>query len=174
MKYKKIIYKIFNRILTIFKNLSFFLFGIFTAAVMCFLFLIIYVNSAKNVEVPYLIGENINVAFNALKEKNLIPNIVGTGDKVLYTDPKPGSIIKHGQHVIVQLIDLEKQEVPDLLNIPIEIGELFLQEFGINYQVRRNRTTDMNKNGLILSINPIPGSKINDNVIIINVGVYGE
>ncbi|MDN5342926.1 MAG: eukaryotic-like serine/threonine-protein kinase [Oceanotoga sp.] len=161
--------RIFGKVISSF--LLFFL-GLFTAGVLSLLILIFFVNTSKYVEIPYLTGENKDVAIKSLEEKGLIPNIVGNGNTVLYTEPGHDVKVKTGHHVIVQMRNIEKQKVPDLLNIPLEVAEQFLTEFNIKYDIQKISTYQKDKNGLIVNVSPSPGNEILNDTIILSVGVY--
>lgn len=161
-----------NLFLKILKSIFFFLSGCFVAVVAAFLFMTVWVNSAKVVEVPYIIGESEDIAVKALKEKHLQPNIEGTGNKVLYTEPGPGSKVKEGHHVIVQLRNIEKQKVPDLIGIPGEVAEQFLIEYKIPYTIQKIKTYQKGNNGIVISTEPEPGRSYGENKVKINIGIY--
>jgi serine/threonine-protein kinase len=170
----RIVKKIIFIILKILRSMSFFFIGLFAAGVVAILFVIIYVSTPSNVEIPYLIGENSTVAVKSLKELKLIPDIAGTGNVVLYTEPSAGTIVKQGHHVILQMRNIDPQKIPDLLKLPLETAEDFLKEMGIKYEIRRMRTTRVYENGIIISMIPTPGKEITSETVILNVGIYGE
>ncbi|MDK2945410.1 PASTA domain-containing protein [Geotoga petraea] len=155
-----------------FKSLGLFIFGVISAGLLFYFFMISFVNSSKTVEVPYLINSDIETAKAALEEKGLIPDFIGNGDKVIYTEPDAGVKVKEGHHVIVQMRNLENQKSPDLIGLPTEIAEQFLMEYGLTYEINKIKTYDINKNGIVISVVPAPGKRINSNSIVLNVGLY--
>lgn len=161
-----------NFIVKTFKSFGFFLFGVLSAGLFFYFFMLIYVNSSDIVEVPYLINNDMKTAKASLEEKGLIPDFIGNGDKVIYTEPDAGVKVKEGHHVIVQMRNLESQKSPDLIGLPTEIAEQFLIEYGLNYEINKIKTYDINKNGIIISIIPSPGKELNSNSIVLNVGLY--
>lgn len=155
------------------KNIFFLFLGLITAAIFAFFFLSIFVNSSSVVEIPYLVGEDKNVALASLKELNLIPNLIGNGDKVLYTDPSAGTKVKEGHHVIVQLRNLEPMKVPDLIGLPLQVGEQFLLEYKIVYEIRYVITYSPQENDVVLDMFPKPGKTYSEEKLILYVGKYG-
>lgn len=154
------------------KNLIFFILGIISSGIFAYFFMTAFVNSSDIVEVPYLIGEDKEVAISSLKELNLIPTVVGNGETVLYTDPQPGIKVKEGHHVIVQLRDIDSLKIPDLLGIPSGVAEQFLKQYGINYEVRNQLTNKPEENDIVLSISPKPGSTYRGERVLIFIGKY--
>jgi len=155
-----------------FKSLGFFIFGIISAGLLFYFFMLAYTNSSKIVEVPYLINNDIETANAALEEKGLIPDFIGNGDTVIYTEPDAGVKVKKGHHVIVQMRNLEKQKSPNLIGLPFEVAEQFLIEYGLKYEMNKIRTYDVDKNGIVISITPTPGKELSSNKIVLNVGLY--
>jgi serine/threonine-protein kinase len=148
------------------------IFGLFAAGILSILIMMVYTSSAKKVEVPYLIGETKNVGIQALKEKGLIPVVDGTGDIVLYTDPKAGVKVKAGHHVLIQLRSIDIQKVPDLIGVPLEVADQFLVQYKIAYTVQKIRTSDSTKHGIVLEMSPAVGEELNKNAIKLIIGVY--
>lgn len=154
------------------KSLVFFIFGIVSAGILFYFFMLSYTNSSKLVEVPYLINSDLNTAKAALEEKGLIPDFIGNGDKVIYTEPDAGVKVKEGHHVIVQMRNLEKQKSPDLVGLPSEVAEQFLIEYGLKYEIKKIKTYDIEKNGIVINIIPAPGKELDSDSIVLNVGLY--
>lgn len=154
------------------KSLIFFLLGIVCAGIFAFFFMTAFVNVSKIVEVPYLVGENKNIALNSLKELNLIPNLIGSGDTVLYTDPPAGTKVKQGHHVIVQLRDIDSLVIPDLIGIPTEVAKQFLEGYNISYEIRNRLTNNPEQHGIILEISPSAGKEYFGEKVILYNGKY--
>ncbi|HOO76148.1 MAG TPA: PASTA domain-containing protein [Tepiditoga sp.] len=162
-------------ILKFLRIILFFLFGIFSALALGYLFMVYFVNSSSVIKMPYLIGESKEIAVSSLKELNLIPVIEGSGDTVLYTDPVSGIAIKEGHHVLLQLRTIDQRKVPDLTDIPLESAEQFLKEYDISYTIQQLKTYDKSKDGLVIDISPKPNTQMLDNINLkIYVGVYEE
>lgn len=157
----------------IIKNIFLLFLGLVTAGIFAFLFLSAFANSSRIVEIPYLIGEDKNVAVASLKELNLIPNLIGTGNKVLYTDPSAGTKVKEGHHVIVQLREPETMKVPDLIGVPVQVSEQFLSEYKITYEKRYVVTYSVQENEVVLDMFPEPGKNYSGEKLILYVGKYG-
>jgi serine/threonine-protein kinase len=155
-----------------FKSLGFFIFGVISAGLLFYFFMLTFVNSSEIVEVPYLINNDIETAKAALEEKGLIPDFIGNGNKVIYTEPDAGVRVKEGHHVIVQMRNLENQKSPDLIGLPAEVAEQFLIEYGLNYEINKIKNFDIEKNDIVINIIPAPGKELNSNSIVLNVGLY--
>jgi len=164
--------KIMVKIRKLIKNLIFFILGIVASGISAFFFMTVFANSSNTVEIPYLIGEDKKVAISSLEELNLIPNVVGNGEKVLYTDPEPGTKVKEGHHVIVQLREMNTLKIPDLIGIPSGVAKQFLSEYNIAFEIRNQLTYKPEENDVVLNMSPTPGNNYSGERVILYVGEY--
>jgi len=160
------------KIRNLIKNLIFFILGIVASGIFSFFFMTVFVNSSNTVEIPYLIGEDKKVAVSSLEELNLIPNVVGNGEKVLYTDPEPGTKVKEGHHVIVQLREMNTLKIPDLIGIPSGVAKQFLNEYNITFEIRNQLTYNPEENDVVLNMSPKPGTTYSSEKVILYIGEY--
>ncbi|POZ87777.1 MULTISPECIES: PASTA domain-containing protein [Petrotoga] len=160
------------KIRKIIKNLIFFVLGILSSGIFAFFFMTVFANSSNTVEVPYLIGEDKKVAVASLEELKLIPNVVGNGEKVLYTDPEPGTKVKEGHHVIVQMREMNTLKIPDLIGIPSGVARQFLSEYNIAFEIRSQLTYKSEENDVVLNMSPTPGNNYSGEKVILYIGEY--